>query len=396
MSGSEIIEKITEEFVTSVPLATVGQQIYFEKGQRGFGLLVGKASKSFVVQIKAKIDGRWTALRRTLGRSERLTVKAARRLAVIKVQELEAIRPEAAVVPLTTLITAWESYKQTLQKQGRSLRTIEGYESHVQLHLKGYLNCTMQSLSDKPAEVKLLHDRLTDERGPYAANGVMRTLSAIYNHAAKFERNLRGHNPAELVDKNAEHRRQTALAPADFPAWWEQLQAFNNRIRAGFHLLTLLTGSRPAALKASRWEHIDFEKRVWSFPSPKGGSSRKFDIPVCDALRTVLLEHQQNCGLLAYNGWIFPTTTREAHLSETKERRGKLLKWGNDLRQTFRTMAYLAGTDNVSIHILMNHRIAGVNAGYLNLVHAWPRLILDQERIVHLIQQQLKPTELGD
>jgi hypothetical protein len=41
--------------------------------------------------------------------------------------------------------------------------------------------------------------------------------------------------------------------------------------------------------------------------------------------------------------WLFPAESATGHLAETKEDRGILSKWGNDLRQTFRTIATSAG-----------------------------------------------------
>ncbi|WP_433996010.1 hypothetical protein [Bradyrhizobium tropiciagri] len=40
-------------------------------------------------------------------------------------------------------------------------------------------------------------------------------------------------------------------------------------------------------------------------------------------------------------------------------------KWGNDLRQTFRTIATAAGVSGFDAKLLMNHSIPGVNAGYV-------------------------------
>jgi hypothetical protein len=52
-------------------------------------------------------------------------------------------------------------------------------------------------------------------------------------------------------------------------------------------------------------------------------------------------------------------------ISETKEDRSELSKWGNDLRQTFRTIATAAGVSEIDAKLLMNHSIPGVNAGYI-------------------------------
>lgn len=63
--------------------------------------------------------------------------------------------------------------------------------------------------------------------------------------------------------------------------------------------------------------------------------------------------------------WVFPADSASGHLAETKEDRELLSKWGNDLRQTFRTIATAAGVSEVDAKLLMNHAIPGVNAGYI-------------------------------
>jgi hypothetical protein len=43
----------------------------------------------------------------------------------------------------------------------------------------------------------------------------------------------------------------------DVDGWLKELHALPNPLRREFHLLTLLSGSRPTALKNVRIEHID-------------------------------------------------------------------------------------------------------------------------------------------
>jgi hypothetical protein len=66
-------------------------------------------------------------------------------------------------------------------------------------------------------------------------------------------------------------------------------------------------------------------------------------------------------------------------LAEHKENRTTLSKWGNDLRQTYRTIAQATGIADLDIHLLMNHSVPGVNAGYITR----SKLLSD-----HLRQQQ--------
>ena len=57
----------------------------------------------------------------------------------------------------------------------------------------------------------------------------------------------------------------------------------------------------------------------------------------------------------------------------------------NDLRQSYRTLAQAAGVSELDIHLLMNHSLPGVNAGYITR----DRLLRD-----HLRQQQQRISEL--
>jgi hypothetical protein len=47
------------------------------------------------------------------------------------------------------------------------------------------------------------------------------------------------------------------------------------------------------------------------------------------------------------------------------ELRTVLAKYGNDLRQSYRTLAQIAGVSETDAMLLMNHSLPGVNAGYI-------------------------------
>jgi integrase len=74
------------------------------------------------------------------------------------------------------------------------------------------------------------------------------------------------------------------MGAVDIVGWLEELRVFENLIRREFHLLLLLSGSRPTALKRARIDHIDFRSRLLHIPRPKGGEDRAFDIPLSGAM----------------------------------------------------------------------------------------------------------------
>ncbi|WP_245333990.1 hypothetical protein [Bradyrhizobium guangdongense] len=121
-------------------------------------------------------------------------------------------------------------------------------------------------------------------------------------------------------------------------------------------------------MQQAKPEHINFRRRTLHIPKPKGGSKRAFDIPlsremILSLIRVLRFGRQMHPSQA--QEWLFPAESASGHLAETKEDRDILSKWGNDLRQTFRTVATAAGVSEFDAKLLMNHSIPGVNAGYV-------------------------------
>jgi integrase len=282
-----------------------------------------------------------------------------------------------------TLRAAWTRYRDAhLKRKGRSEGTIENCRDHVERLMADWLDQALWVLGNNPSLVTARHEKITQEHGPYIANGCMRSLRAIYNHARKAVRSLPAENPVTAVDWNSEKRRNTALGLNELSPWVGQLRALDNPIRREFHWFLLLSGSRPDALKRARIEHVDFRSRILHIPKPKGGEIRAFDIPLSRTMIRCLVRVLQLGRVLhpvQAQEWLFPADSESRHLVEHKEDRATLAKWGNDLRQTYRTVAQTVGVADLDIHLLMNHSVVGVNAGYINR----NKLLRD-----HLRQQQ--------
>jgi len=94
----------------------------------------------------------------------------------------------------------------------------------------------------------------------------------------------------------------------------------------------------------------------------------------------------------AAEDWLFPAASASAHLSEHKEDRAVLAKWGNELRQSYRTLAQAAGVAEIDAHLLMNHTLPGVNAGYVTRGKLLSHLRQQQERIsAYILSAAMKP-----
>lgn len=88
-----------------------------------------------------------------------------------------------------SLKQAWEDYRDGhMRRKGRSEKTIAGYGDNVHRLMNAWFDKPLSYLGHHPEEIRALHNELTRESGPYAANAAMRTFRAIYNHARKAAR----------------------------------------------------------------------------------------------------------------------------------------------------------------------------------------------------------------
>lgn len=357
-----------------------GKQIIVRDDElAGFFVMVGARTKAYMIQGDLWAEGGRKSIRFKIGEAGKMTSREARAKAKVLLGQIaDGIdprpkpEPQEVVKPSErdpTLRLAWNSYLAShMERKGRSPKTIQGYRDHVERLMADWLDKRLAELGEDPALVKAKHDKLTLDHGPYMANGCMRSFRAIYTHARKSARALPAENPVFAVDWNPEKRRDSGMGPKDLPAWFQQCWAIDNPVRRELHLFLLLSGSRPDAIKRARIEHVDFAQRQLFVPSPKGGAEKAFCIPLSREMMRCLARAMRFGRMMhrdAGKVWIFPGEGHAGHIYEHKEDRKVLSHWGNDLRQTFRTMGQVAGAGDVDMHLLMNHSLPGVNAGYI-------------------------------
>ncbi|MBB3810108.1 integrase arm-type DNA-binding domain-containing protein [Pseudochelatococcus contaminans] len=379
---------LNDKTIERLPPPDNGRYIVRDTELKGFFLVVGARKKTFTVQGDLREQGkRASTIRVAVGDTTEFSTRAARAIAreylaqisrgqhpkseerAVKASTAADVeRAEAQTILGVTLREAWARYKVYMARKNRSERTIESYRDHVERIFTEWLDTPLIELGNDPAKVAIKHDAITAENGPYIANGSMRTLRAIYNHARKTNRELPADNPVGSIDWNGEKRRDTGMGLTDLKGWFIELGAIDNPIRREFHLFTLLSACRPAALKEAKPIHLDLRRRVLQVPRPKGGADRAFDIPLSRQMILCLMRAMhfgRQMHPFEAKEWIFPADSADGHLVEQKEDRATLSKWGNDLRQTFRTVATPAGVSELDARMLMNHSIPGVNAGYI-------------------------------
>lgn len=399
--------KLTDRRVARLPQPARGSYLVRDAELRSFFLVVGRYTKTYTVQADIRVGGQRKSVRVAVGRADEVQAREARQAAREALREISRgshPKPEkrpalpAAAPEQTTLRTAWSRYRDAhMIRKGRSPRTIESYTDHIERLLQDWLDRPLADFADDPRLLVRRHDKLTASSGPYMANLTLRTFRAIYNHARKSDRSLPAENPAQAVDWNNEQRRDTAMGLADLPVWFEQVAALSNPVRREYHLMMLLSGSRPSALKQARLEHVDLRRRVLHIPCPKGGKRKAFDVPLSrEMIRAIV--RVRRAGRIMHpdtaQTWLFPADPKSGHLSEHGELRTVLAKYGNDLRQSYRTLAQAAGVSETDAMLLMNHSLPGVNAGYITRQKLMQdHLRRQQEAISRIIMEPARSTD---
>lgn len=390
--------EISDKVIGRLPYAESGQYKVLDTELKGFVVVIGRRKKTFAAQGAFWRDGvREFAARKKIGEFGDMTSREARAKAKDILAAISKGQRPGDTAPIrngaVTLRQAWERYRDAhMIRKGRSPGTIENYRDHMERLFSDWLDKPLARLGRQPKLVADRHDEITKENGAYIANGAMRSLRAVYNHARKTNRDLPPENPTLAVDWNQEERRNSGMGASDLPAWLEELRLLENPVRREFHLLTLLSGSRPTALKNARIQRIDLRTRVLHIPKPKGGEERAFDIPLSHAMIRCIIRAIR-IGRMLYpdqaKEWLFPADSESGHLIEHKEEREVLSKWGNDLRQSYRTIAQSVGVSKLDIHLLMNHSLPGVNEGYITRDKLLNDLLRkQQERISSVVLEQ--------
>lgn len=381
---------LTDKNLIGLPLAHDHPYIARDTELGGFFVVVGKTSKTFTIQADLqRDDGSRTSIRMAVGEVGAITSRDARNKAKAligligrgedprppRVKKEKPAAPDPGGVTITspdgvpTLGEAWRRFKVShLERKKRAAGTLRGYTDHMERLFADWLERPLSEFGDSPILVTDRHDLITTNNGPAIANGAMRSFRSVYNHARKTCRKLPAENPVSAVDWNPEHRKDTAMGVTDLPAWFDQLCAIQNPIRREFHLFLLLSGSRPEVMKNVRVTDLHLQDRVLRLAKPKGGEAKAFDIPLSRAMMECIFRLRR-IGPIIYpesgREWLFPSDAPSGHLEEHKEDRRILSHWGNDLRQTYRTLGQAAEVSDIDMHLLMNHALPGVNPGYI-------------------------------
>lgn len=192
------------------------------------------------------------------------------------------------------------------------LRSYRDHEGFYRLRLKELWG--RRHLDEvKPHDVAELQDRLRREGLSNATvNRYTAFVRRVFNVALRWEV-YEGRNPAQHAEMRREHGRERFLTDNELVALFRSLDLEPSRTAACAIALLAATGARRGEALGAKWEHFDFERRIWTVPLSKSGKRRH--IPLSDAALRILMSVPRHDG----NPWVFTGSKPEKPIADLKK-----------------------------------------------------------------------------
>lgn len=184
-----------------------------------------------------------------------------------------------------------------------------------------------------------LHADLTKERGPYSANRTIQLMRAVFNKGIQW-RLFDGENPFKGITLHDERPRERFLSEEEAGTLLKTLDEMPSCYIKDFIVLSLFTGARKGNLASMHFDHIDWQRGLWTIPESKNGEKL---VVALGGTEIAILQRRYTYikdGLRFGEepGYVFPGKGKTGHLMDPK--------------RSWQTLRKKAGLPDVTIHDL--------------------------------------------
>ena len=335
---------------------------YFDTDLKGFGVRVGKESKTFFA--RREVQG--SPVRITIGKLGAYTPDTAREAARKLLHQMaEGIDPRAEGKRLKAASrTVQEAFDVYLQHRKLKETTRENYQRARDVYLVAWLPRQLASITRQ--DVLDRHREITAANGPGQANLTMTIFRAVWNYAyAHLEQPpappTRSLSTARAW--NPEPRRSDRLKPSQFPAFVRSL-SFMRRAHHDAYILALNTGMRAGEVQGLLWENVDLKEGSLRVEDTKNGTD--LNLPLSAAMWEMMKARKG-----AASPYVFAGIGKRGTIILQAAHLQKLGFEGltvHGLRRTFRYLCETLNFPQATIKRLMNHSLrTDITDSYLEL-----------------------------
>jgi integrase len=257
----------------------------------------------------------------------------------------------------------------TRQKAKLRPRSYDELDRNINRHAKPLHGLILAGIDRR--RVSALLSRITDSRGPIAANRLRASLSAFFTWAIR--EGMLDTNVVTGTNRTDEVARDRVLSADELREIWAAL--LDDDYGAIVRLL-VLTGQRREEIGGLRWSEVDFDRDLIALSSARTKNKREHEIPMSDSVRGILETRDRQAdrdlifgtGKGPFSGWSKAKETLEARLllARTKEFGTKakpITAWRlHDIRRSVATHMAENGVQPHVIEAVLNH-VSGHKAG---------------------------------
>lgn len=370
--------KITKSTMSKTEQPASGQVDYWDTDLSGFGVRATKESLTFFVHRRVRGKRNKTFIK--IGRYGDFSPEQARQVAKDYVRRMElGENPDPKKTFKVETITVKDLYRQykTSRKTPLAPSTQYQYESWMKNHFKDWEDVAANAIT-----ASMVLERLTSmetSNGKVQAANAIKLLRGLYRFGMALHPGVITFNPVEAVREvrgrewTQRTRRQTYIAPDDFPIWFKAVNKYTNPKGRDYILMLLYTGLRRNEAATMKWDDLDFRKKTYTFsPEKKRGGEpedNRVTMPMPEQLHRLLLKRRA-AGW--ENEYIFPGKHPSPHISNPDNWKRDIIKASgvqfcfHDLRRTFITIAESLDIPHYALKAMLNHSMGNdVTGGYI-------------------------------
>ncbi len=365
--------KLNKTIVDALPFADKGQVFHWDDELPGFGLYIGKTTKTWCVQQRIANKTK----RVVLGKYPTMTAERARNTAKKKIGELASGIDPTQVKRETKIkaVTLGEVFAEFLKFRDLKPKTVRDYTGVMNNIYPDWQKLPITDISRDAVERR--HNKVGTERGHAYANLGSRTLRSVLNYAsAKYETgkglSILPENPIKRISQTRSWYKVAGrtghFKAHQLQAWFDAVLAIDNDTIRDYLQFVILTGCRKAEAAKLKWADIDLTDKSYALRDPK--NSRPMQLPLSDYLVAMLTQRKTG----STGAFVFPGDGVGGYLVEPKRQIAKVIAQTeipftmHDLRRTFVTIAESLDVSSYTVKALVNHKgVKDVTGGYIQL-----------------------------
>jgi integrase len=345
---------LTDRGIAALKSAPPGKRkLYWDAVVPGLAVRITDTGVKAFVLVK-RFPGNPNPTARSIGKVGAVTLEAARAQAREWLAQVAAGRDPAREAEARRRDTLQAVCEEWWQRKAQAYRSASAQRSRLERLIYPSVG-SIPIREVRKSDIARLHDRVTDENGPVAANRAVELLTAILNWHATRSDDFR--SPIVRGMTTAEVARDRMLTDNELRAIWRATAdgAFGSLIR-----FLLLTAARRSEATELRWNEI--AEGVWTLPAARNKVRQDLMRPLSGAALAIV-NSQPRTGDFVFNGHrpLVAFTLLKAELDTASGTSGWVL---HDIRRTARSLMSRAGVSSDIAELCLGHVLPGIRQVY--------------------------------